>query len=233
MRLSLHARSAKGVHVNKTKAVKIAVDIMMAGLLVAVMGTALVQEAPHEWLGLALFVLMIAHIVLNRKWLASIFRGRHDVLRVVQIVILAGLVLCMVGQVASSLVLSKYAFGFLPALPGASWARRVHMLCSYWAFVLAFAHVGLHIRKPKNMAAWQLWTIRALAATIACFGLVSAFQLGMPSYLAGQVQFAAADFQTPLALVFARYASVAVLVATVFYCIRTAMTFRKRAKSST
>ena len=202
------------------KTAKIVLDVAMAVVLVAIMATALVQEAPHEWLGVALFVLMAVHVVLNRRWLAAVFRGRHSALRVVQIVVVAGLVVCIVGQLASSLVLSKHAFGFLPALPGAGWARRVHMICSYWAFVLAFAHAGLHARVPKNMAPWQKWAARIVLAVIACFGAYSFAQLDLWRYLTGQVQFAFADYSIPLALTMARYASVAVLVAGVFHCIR-------------
>ena len=202
------------------RAVKIALDIALALVLVAVMTTALVQEAPHEWLGVALFVLMTVHIVLNRKWLAAVFRGRYGALRVLQVVMLVGLVACVVGQIASSLVLSKHAFGFLPALPGAGWARRVHMLCSYWAFVLAFAHAGLHMRAPKGMSLWQIWALRILFAAVACFGVYSFAQLGLWQYLIGQVQFAFADYSTPLALTAVRYASVAVLVMGVFHYVR-------------
>ena len=142
----------------------------MAAVLVAVMATALVQEAPHEWLGIGLFVLMATHVVFNRKWFVAVFRGRRNALRVVQIIVIVGLVACVIGQVASSLVLSKHAFGFLPALPGAGWARRVHMLCSYWAFVFAFAHAGMHMRTPKGMLPWQVWAVRIVWAGIACFG---------------------------------------------------------------
>ena len=202
------------------KTAKIVLDVAMAVVLVAIMVTALVQEAPHEWLGVALFVLMAVHVVLNRRWLAAVFRGRHSALRVVQIVVVAGLVVCIVGQLASSLVLSKHAFGFLPALPGAGWARRVHMICSYWAFVLAFAHTGLYARLPRNMAPWQKWAVRIAVAVIACFGVHSFAQLGLGDYLTGQVQFAYADYSIPLALVIARYASVAVLVAGVFHYLR-------------
>ena len=202
------------------KTAKIVLDIAMALVLIAIMSTALVQEAPHEWLGVALFVLLVVHIVLNRKWLASVFRGRRNMLRIVQIVVVVGLAVCIVGQFASSLVLSKHAFGFLPALPGAGWARSVHMLCSYWAFVFAFAHAGLHARVPKSMAPWQKWAARIIIAVVACFGAFSFAQLGLWQYLTGQVQFAFADYSVPLALAFARYASVAVLVAGVFHYVR-------------
>ena len=202
------------------KAVKIAIDVAMAAVFVAVVATALVQEVPHEYLGIALFVLIIVHALFNRRWLAVLPRGRWSALRVVQLVVLVGLVACILGQVASSFVLSKYAYGFLPAFPGASWARRVHMLCSYWSFVFAFAHVGLHVRRPRNMAPWQRWALRAAIVAIACYGVYSFIQLGLAPYLAGQVQFAAGDYVTPLPLLFARYASVAVLVASVFHCVR-------------
>ena len=199
---------------------KIVLDSALALVLVATMTTALVQEAPHEWLGVTLFVLMAIHIVLNRRWLASIFRGRHSTLRIIQIVVVMGLAVCIIGQLASSLVLSKHAFGFLPALPGAGWARSVHMLCSYWAFVFAFAHAGLHARVPKSMAPWQKWAARIIIAAVACFGAFSFAQLGLWQYLTGQVQFAYADYSVPLAFTFARYASIAILVTGVFHYIR-------------
>ena len=191
---------------------KIFVDAAMAVAFVATMATAIVQEAPHEYLGVTLFALAVAHIVLNRKWLAALPRMKRTVLLVAQVATLLVLVGCIVGQVASSLVLSKYAFGFLPALPGAAWARRVHMLCAYWSFVAAFAHAGLHITVPARMDRRTLRAVRLVLAAIACYGAYSFVRLGMPAYLTGQVQFAMADFGTPPALLFARYASVAVLV---------------------
>ncbi|HAM16416.1 MAG TPA: hypothetical protein DCP91_11310 [Eggerthellaceae bacterium] len=205
------------------KAARIAVDAAMGIVLVALMATALVQEAPHEWLGVALFVLAIAHIVLNRRWLAAVPRARGSALRVLQLVVLVGLVLCVVGQIASSLVISKHAFGFLPALPGASWARRVHMLCSYWMFMLAFAHAGLHLRLPKLGASWSVWAARIAFAVVACFGAWSFVQLGLGPYLTGQVQFAFVDQSVPIAWSIARYAGVAILVAGAFHYIRAAI----------
>lgn len=195
----------------------------MAAAFVATMATAIVQEAPHEYLGVALFALVVAHIVLNRKWLAALPRMRRSALLVAQVVTLVVLVACIVGQVASSLVLSKHAFGFLPALPGASWARRVHMLCAYWSFVAAFAHAGLHMRAPANMDARKLRAVRVALAAISCYGVYSFVRLGMPAYLTGRVQFAMVDFGTPLVLSFARYASVAVLVATAAHLAREAL----------
>lgn len=197
------------------RATKVFVDVAMAVAFVATMATAIVEEAPHEYLGVALFALVTVHIVLNRRWLAALPRMRRNSLLVAQVATLAVLVACIVGQAASSLVLSRYAFGFLPAIPGASWARRVHMLCAYWSFVAAFAHAGFHIRVPAHINSRKLWAMRVAAVVVSCYGAYSFVKLGMLAYLVGRVQFAMVDFETPLALSFARYASVAVLVAAV------------------
>ena len=200
----------------------------MAVLFIVVMATALVQEAPHEYVGIALFIAVVAHIVLNRRWFKALLRGRYNVVRVLQLVAGVGLLACIVGQVVSALVLSKYALGFLPALPGASWARRVHMLCSYWSFVFAFAHAGLQFKgfgrlvKPKESDSPNaaVWLGRIAVIAIACYGAYAFTLVKMGAYLLGQVGFAFADFTTPLALTCARYTAIAVLVAAAFYYLR-------------
>ena len=206
------------------RAVKIVVDVAMSVVLVATMATALVQEVPHEWLGIALFVLMVTHVVLNRKWILGVFRSHRKAPYLLHLILIVALLVCLVGMIASSLVLSKYVFGFLPALPGASWARRIHMLFSYWLFVLAFAHSGLHVRISRRMAPWKLWSLRVAAVAVGAYGAYAFVQLGMFAYLTGQVQFAMVDLNTPLAVTFARYAGVAALVAIVFHGVQVALT---------
>ena len=205
------------------RAIKIAVDVAMSVVLVATMATALVQEVPHEWLGIAMFVLMLTHVVLNRKWILGVVRSRRKASYMLHLILIVALLVCLVGMIASSLVLSKHVFGFLPALPGAAWARRIHMLFSYWMFVLTFAHMGLHIRLPRRMETWKLWTLRAFAVVGACYGVYAFVRLGLFDYLTGQVQFAMADFQIPLPITFLRYAGVGVLVAVVFHGVQLAI----------
>ena len=205
---------------------RIVVDVAMAAAYVAVMATALVQEAPHEFLGIALFALVVVHVALNRRWFAALARGHYDAVRVLQLVATAGLRACIVAQGASSIVLSKHALWFLPALPGAGWARRVHMLCSYWGFVFAFVHAGLQFRtvlvrfgRGRSLGVAATWACRVAFLAVACFGAWSFVSLGLPAYLTGQVQFAFADFSTPLVMTLAQYASIGVLIAGVFYYV--------------
>lgn len=223
--------------VNKARRsrIRIAVDSVMGFLFVAVMSTALVQEVPHEYLGSALFVLLAVHTVLNRRRLSAMFRGKNSLLRVLQFIAIVGLIVCVVGQIASSLVLSKYAFGFLPVLPGAAIARRLHMLCAYWGFVFAFAHVGLQFKglgklfrnggstKALKASSFVVWAARIAFVTIACYGVYSYVQLDLDSYLLSQVEFAFSDYSVPIALLFVRYASIGILIAGIFHYLRRAI----------
>lgn len=215
--------------------VRIVVDVVLAGLFVAVMATALMQEEPHEYLGAILFVAVAAHVALNRRWFKALARGRYNAVRMLRLVMVVGLLACIIGQVASALVLSKFVFGFLPVLPGASLARRVHMLCSCWGFALAFAHVGLqlkgfcglvHIGGARNTSGarrYVIWAVRFLFAIIACFGAYSFVRLGFGAYLLGQVQFAVVGYGMSIAPSLMGYASIAVLITGLFHCLRAAI----------
>lgn len=214
---------------------RVVVDTVLAGLFVAVMATALVQEAPHEYLGASLFVAVVAHVALNRRWFKALARGRYHAVRIFRLAVIAGLLICVAGQVASALVLSKFVFGFLPVLPGASLARRAHMLCSYWGFVLAFAHVGLQLKgfcglvhiggmgDAAGARRYIIWAGRFVFAIIACFGAYSFVHLGFGAYLLGQVQFAVAGYGMSIVRSLIGYASIAVLIAGLFHYLRAAI----------
>lgn len=44
----------------------------------------------------------------------------------------------------SGIVLSRHVFAFLPLKGGMALARRMHILGSYWSFLLMSLHLGLH-----------------------------------------------------------------------------------------
>ena len=221
------------------------IDAAPVGLLVAVMATALVQAAPHEYLGVALFAAVVAHAILKRRHIKALLRGRPNAVRTLRLIAIVGLIVCVAGQLASALVLSKFAFGFLPALPGAAVARRIHMLCSYWGFVLAFAHVGLQSKSLFRLMRTRgasnapgalrpvIWAGRFLFVAIACFGAYSFVKLDFGNYLLGQVQFALADYGAAGALSLMRYASIAVLLSGLFHYLRAALEALEKSRHRT
>ena len=55
---------------------KIIVDVLMTVLLLFLMGSQLWGEEAHEWAGAGMFILFIAHHVLNRGWHKGLFKGK-------------------------------------------------------------------------------------------------------------------------------------------------------------
>ena len=63
--------------------IKLAVDAAMTVALLLLMAYGLVGEAAHEWIGMGMFALFVAHHVLNRRWIQAVPRGRYTPLRIV------------------------------------------------------------------------------------------------------------------------------------------------------
>ncbi len=59
---------------------KILVDIGMTIVLLLLMAYELIGQAVHEWLGVGIFVLAVAHHVLNGRWSRTLLKGRYTAL---------------------------------------------------------------------------------------------------------------------------------------------------------
>lgn len=129
----------------KPKAViKLAVDVFMTLALLFLMGYQFWGEAPHEWVGAGMFLLFVAHHLLNGRWHKTLFKGKYSALRTVTLCVDLLLLLAMLAQMYSGIVMSRYVFAFLPGTGGMSLARRLHILGAYWGFLLMSVHLGLH-----------------------------------------------------------------------------------------
>lgn len=123
---------------------KLIVDAVMSALLLLLMAYELIGAAVHEWLGIAMFVLVILHHGLNRKWSENVLKGKYGPMRITQMVLVVLVLFSMLGSMVSGIILSRHALVFLPIHGGTGWARTVHLLCGYWGFVLMGLHLGLH-----------------------------------------------------------------------------------------
>lgn len=124
--------------------VKIGVDIGMTIALLLLMPYELVGQAAHEWLGIVIFVLFIAHHILNRKWSRNLLNGKYTPFRIWQTILVLLILVSMIGSMVSGTILSRHALSFLPISGGRSFARKLHMLSAYWGFVLMSLHLGFH-----------------------------------------------------------------------------------------
>jgi len=117
------------------------------------MGYQLWGEIAHESAGIAILFLFIAHHILNINWHKNLFKGKYSAVRTAILAVDILVLITMLLQMYSGIVLSKHIFAFLPISGGMALARKLHILGSYWGFILMSAHIGMHwyaYRKNKT-----------------------------------------------------------------------------------
>lgn len=196
---------------NRNIAIRRCVDALMTAALLLLMSYSLIGEAVHEWLGTGMGLLFLLHLVLNRKWLQGLGSGRYAPYRVLQTALAALCLLAMLGLLFSGVLLSQCLFPALRirGLTGA--ARRLHMACSFWGFVLMSVHLGFHWgmvlpmgRLPPVLAR----LLRALGWLTAAYGVYAFWKRGFPDYLLLRNHFLFLDYEEPVLCFFFDYLAV-------------------------
>lgn len=120
---------------------KRAVDFLMTAALLLLMSYSLIGEAVHEWIGMGIFLLFIAHLVLNRKWIGSLGKGQWSAYRSVQTVLATLCFLAMAGLMVSGIILSNYIFADYLAIMG------LFIFCGYYGCHLLTRRKKLSLRE--------------------------------------------------------------------------------------
>ncbi|MDO4272122.1 MAG: DUF4405 domain-containing protein [Eubacteriales bacterium] len=202
-------------------------DMIMTVLLPVLMAYSLIGEDIHEWTGVAMFLLFILHHVLNFKWHKNLFRGKYSGVRILGTTVDGLLFLLMLSLMASGIIMSRYAFPFLSIEGGASLARTVHLVASYWCYVLTSVHLGLHggmimgmLRKAFRMekaSSKRRIVLRIAAVSLSCYGVYAFIQRGLAGYMLLRTEFVFFDFSEPLAFFFLDYLAIMALFAILGY----------------
>lgn len=204
--------------------VKIIIDVLMTALLVVLMAYPITGQLAHEWAGAGMFLLFIAHHILNRHWFKSLGRGKYNTLRAVRTAADILLLADMLALMVSGIRLSRYVFTFLPGLGSAASARRLHMLASYWGLVLMGLHLGLHWGMVTAMLRRRLGgktgPLPWCAGTAAgLYGVYAAWEHQIWLYLTLRSEFILFDFDRPAALYFWDHFCILALFALLAYAI--------------
>lgn len=172
-------------------------DILMTVVLMLLMAFQVTKQSAHEWLGIAMTVLVTVHQIFNRKFYTSIFSGKHSAIRAVQISVNVLLLLSFAVTAVSGISMSGHAVPFLSGFLRASTARQIHLVMSYWSFVLMGVHIGMHLSvvagrlpngKPKIAAA-------IFMSLVSAYGLMLFLNADIPSYMLMRVKFAFFDYK--------------------------------------
>ena len=177
----------------------------MTVALLLLMPYGLVGESAHEWIGMGMFALFVAHHILNRKWLLAVGKGKYTPIRMVQTALVGIIFLSMFGSMISGVVLSRYVFAFFPKHGGYELAQQVHILCAYWGFICMSLHLGFHwsmmlamARKHLQPSKIRTWALRIAGYSFATYGVVTFVRRDVGLYLLLKSHFVFFDYSEPL-----------------------------------
>jgi hypothetical protein len=131
--------------------VRLNLDSLAAGLLLAALAYNWLDNTAHEMIGTAMFGLLAAHIGFNRRWFVGLKRVRREprwrLTRTINLALLG----TMIALLVTSAVISQAVFAFLD-LTSTFTARQIHALLGYLALLIAGVHVGLQWAVVMNVA---------------------------------------------------------------------------------
>ena len=169
---------------------KILFDILLLALWAILMVYSLTGAYWHEILGLTLFVLTTAHLLINRRWLCAvtrrIFKTKFSI-TTVNYIVDALLLIFTLFTMASGVLVSIALFPLLASDNIELWVF-LHGWSAYLSMVLVSVHIGLHL---KAIAAHlRLNRLRGpfralyhlIAAGLVTYGLLASVRYPYPVY---------------------------------------------------
>jgi hypothetical protein len=208
---------------NRKLAARLIIDITMTVLLLCAYAYRIIGDAAHEWVGVSVFALFIAHNILNRRWYKNIFKGTYTLRRALTSAVNIVLALATATLIITGLLQSRAALAFLH-LPGGMALRLIHTTAAYWLLPFIGIHVGLH----WGMAARHIGNsriimhgMRVFAFLFAVFGVWSSFDRDMFSKLFLGFSFDYWPEERPAVLFFAAMLSImGVYVFITYYALK-------------
>ncbi|MCI8913684.1 MAG: DUF4405 domain-containing protein [Lawsonibacter sp.] len=188
----------KNRRVNAGQVLRRLTDLAMALLLLFLMAYFITEQEIHEWLGVGMLVLFLLHHGLNWKWFQALVRGRYTPRRILQTVLL--LFVSMAAQIVSGLAMARHVLPFLEVPISIAAARRIHLACGYWSFLLTGLHLGLHWGiflglGRKLLAPAVRWALRIAAVAVAVWGGVCFVRQNIADYMFLRVDFVFFDYE--------------------------------------
>ncbi len=123
--------------------IKLLIDLGLTASLMAALAYHLTGGPAHEVIGLAMFILLIAHNVLNWRWYKNLGARPSGPRQFLGLTVTLVLLAVTVALLISSIIVSRVVFDFALVENGFL-MRQIHTLAAYWVLVLMSIHVGLH-----------------------------------------------------------------------------------------
>jgi DNA-damage-inducible protein J len=133
---------------------KIIIDILMFILMLIEFSKVYLPPQIHEIVGICLIALVIVHLILNRKYIKAIPKGKYNLKRssflIINVVFMIVFILTMIfGLLSSQEILTFLNIGSLTTV-------YHHKILAYLCLILLGIHLGMNMNGTINMFLTQM-----------------------------------------------------------------------------
>lgn len=110
--------------------------------------------AGHEYVGVALFILFVLHMLLNWRWFTGLGKGTYNKTRIIRTIVNVGLLVAMLVTIVTAPFIARaIETGVNGNLPRATYKmlEGIHKAGGKLGFGLVVVHMFLHIPFFKNI----------------------------------------------------------------------------------
>ena len=189
---------------------RMAVDIAMTILSIILMGGTVLfpDDRVHQVLGMVLLVLWAVHTVLHRRWYRTLFKGKYNPNRIIQLVINLGITISCVLVMVSGMSMAW----FIPSGFGLNYARAIHLVSSHWYYLFMCTHLGMHLS--------MMHIPKAILFPLGLYGIYAFIIRGLWRYLFLSQQFFFLDLERGYLLFAVDYIAILALFAGLVHILR-------------
>lgn len=112
-------------------------DICMVVFMIIVMSYQATGNLFHELAGVLLFILFIAHNIVNRKWFQNLSKGSYSGYRKVVLAVNILTLVCILLAMGTGIYLSQSIFSSFWGMREAYLVRPVHVAAAAWGTISA------------------------------------------------------------------------------------------------
>ena len=164
---------------------KVIVDILLLILMLMEYSKSYLPGEIHEIIGIVLIILVIMHLILNRKYLKAIPKGKYNLKRTALLIVNASFFVVfglttLFGILSSQYMLTSLNIGNLSII-------SYHKVLAYACLILLGIHLGFNLEKVFKKIDNKL--IYCVDVLIIIFGTYSLIQTNFYNHLTGNLGF--------------------------------------------
>lgn len=207
------------------QSLRLCIDGAMLFMLFGVMAYSFTGNALHEWGGIVLTTLFIAHIALNISFFKHISKGKYNFRRTSGLIINTLMLIALLTLIGASLPISLEVFPWFHLFTDEMLPAQIHILAGNWLFVTIALHVGMQWHRLRTLLPQPgqtfATTLHVALPLMASYGVWAAWQRNLLPKLAMYYTFDIWRGETSILRFMADYIGIFTLIAMISYYLFT------------